>query len=198
MTPLLNVDTALTYAAGCVRGSEGFAAAAYLDTLAKPPVWTLGFGTTRIDGAPVRQGMCCTRDEALAWSAGDMRSAAEYVLAHVSVPLNDWQLAAMISFCYNIGDGNFARSTVRNALNQGYYSIAADNLLDYDEAGGRVYAGLETRRQRERALMLIGGGAIDASQLSALRSLPVEPVALDETDLLNQQELDRLNKGQAV
>ena len=115
----MNIASAMNYAAACVCGAEGFVTRAYLDRLAKPPVWTIGYGTTRINGKPVRADMVCTHDQALAWAAEDMRDAADFVLATVHVPLNDWQLAALISFCYNIGVGAFARSSVRSASRAG-------------------------------------------------------------------------------
>lgn len=190
---MTDMKLALGYAATCVCGSEGFAKTAYLDKLARVPVWTIGYGTTRINGEPVREGMTCTHDQALAWAAADMQAAANFVRRAVSVELNDWQLAALISFCYNIGMGNFARSSVRAALNAGCYACAAEKLLEYDEAGGHVIGGLETRRKRERALFLIGNGNI------AFHTCPAAPAAAcgidpdNEADLLNQQELDRLH-----
>jgi lysozyme len=201
----MNLDLALSYAAGCVHGAEGYKSVAYLDTLAKPPVWTIGFGTTRINGVPVHQGMTCTREQALAWCSADMRSAAQYVLAKVGVPLNEWQLAALTSFCYNIGDGHFNHSTVLAALDAGGYFQAADRLLDYDEAGGHVYEGLETRRKRERALFLIGLGATNVPPFTKImtdRLTPPpaapppapEPDPDNPADLLNQAELNRLNQ----
>lgn len=152
----MDISTALGYAVTIIYGSEGFATAAYLDRLAKPPIWTIGRGTTRVGGKPVTQGMTCTVTQADAWAAEDMRAAANFVLHVIKVPLNDRQLGALTSLCYNIGDGNFARSTVLAALNLGQYDVAADRLLDYDEAGGKVLSGLETRRRRERAMFLAG------------------------------------------
>lgn len=180
--------SALKLATSCVYGSEGYRSTAFLDTLARPPVWTIGHGTTRIDNKLVLEGMTCTRAQADDWAMTDMEAAAKYVLHCVTMPLNDWQLAALTSFCYNIGMGNFNRSTVKAALNLGLYGRAADAMLDYDEAGGKPVAGLSSRRGRERALFLTG-------------MEPAEPVAVADAaddegsaDALNAAELADLNK----
>jgi lysozyme len=151
----MRVSTALSYAVTLVYGLEGFDEVARLDTLSKPPVWTIGHGTTRINGEPVRQGMTCTKAEADAWAMADMATDASFILKQVRVALTDRQLAALISFCYNIGDGNFERSGVLASLNKGRYQEAADQLPDYDHAGGQEIAGLMSRRNREKALFLM-------------------------------------------
>jgi lysozyme len=197
----MNIGQALGYAVTIVNGSEGYTPVAFLDTLASEPVWTIGHGTTRVAGQPVQPGMTCTREQADLWAMTDMTAAAHYVLEESKVPLNEFQLGALISFCYNIGDGNFRASSVLEALNLGLYTVAANRLLEYDEAGGVVRGGLETRRGRERALFLLGcpHGALT---LAAERA-SVEQAAADaetaredaETDALNQASLDRIAKG---
>jgi lysozyme len=171
-----NVQTALNLAASLIDPAEGFAAVAFLDKLAKPPVWTIGHGTTHINDHPVAPGMRCTRAEADAWAAADMVTAVHQVLGCVRVPLSDPQLAALTSLCYNLGIGNLRASTVLAALNQGLYRPAADRFLEYDHAGGVEIGGLATRRARERALFL--------------STLPAAP--LSEADALNDAEIGRL------
>jgi lysozyme len=149
-----NLDNALRLAATCVFSAEGFSATAYLDSLPSVPIWTIGHGTTLIDRKPVTADMTCSREQADNWAAEDMRAAAVFVLHVVKVPLNDHQLAALTSFCYNIGMGHFARSSVKDALDLHLYQDAADRLLKYDEAGGKKIHGLDIRRERERALFL--------------------------------------------
>jgi lysozyme len=195
----MNIGTALGYAVAIINGAEGFTATAFLDRLAKPPVWTIGHGTTRIDGKPVIKGMTCTRPQADLWAMTDMTADAHFVLGKVHVPLNDWQLAALISFCYNIGAGDFERSSVLEALNLKLYLVAANRLLEYDEAGGEVVPGLETRRGRERAMFLIGLGMYTADfpgpekpDRERIAAAPRPPTP-SETDALNQAELDKLD-----
>jgi lysozyme len=148
------LEDTIRIAVALIFPSEGCRTAAYLDTLAKPPVWTIGHGTTEVDGEPVTEGMTCTPAEANGWAATFITETAKFVYRKVTVPISDNQAAALISLCYNIGMGHFERSSVLAALNCGFYAEAADRLLDYDEAGGRAVSGLETRRARERALFL--------------------------------------------
>ena len=37
-------------------------------------VWTIGWGTTRVNGQPVREGMTCTPSQAMQWKATDIAS----------------------------------------------------------------------------------------------------------------------------
>ena len=82
----------------------------------------------------------------------DLEIAMDAVLALTKVPLNDNQLAALIDFVFDVGSGHYQRSTLRMELNQGDYEGAANQFTRYDEAGGKVYKGLLTRRMSERNL----------------------------------------------
>ena len=62
--------------------------------------------------------------------------------------------SATASLVYNIGTGNFQRSTLRMKLNRGYYEDAADEFPKWRKAGGRILKGLVRRRARERQLFL--------------------------------------------
>jgi GH24 family phage-related lysozyme (muramidase) len=59
-----------------------------------------------------------------------------------------------VSFAFNVGLGNFQRSTLRMKTNRGEFEEAADEFLKWTKAGGRVLPGLVKRRQDERALYL--------------------------------------------
>jgi lysozyme len=186
----MNVGAALGYAVTIVNDCEGFYPAAFLDTLATEPVWTLGHGSTRINGEPVQPGTVCTREQADLWAMSDMTAAAHYVLHEVTVPLTDHQLGALISFCYNIGDGHFRSSSVLEALNLGLYAIAADRLLEYDEAGGIIRSGLEMRRGRERALFLLGCPQRGPFVLHPAGPAASGTAAMSVVSLLNKQAQD--------
>lgn len=180
----MNITNALRLATTCIYGSEGFRAVAYLDTLARVPCWTIGHGTTRVNDQPVTPGMTCTRQQAEDWAMADMTATLVHVLNAVRAPLNDNQAAALVSFAYNIGVGAFDRSSVKAALDLGLYQQAADRLLEYDEAGGKRLAGLDTRRARERALFL--------AQI-VITAPPVEDPT--SADALNRAELAKLNSS---
>jgi lysozyme len=61
---------------------------------------------------------------------------------------------ACVSFAFNAGVGAFQRSSIRMKINRGDWEGAADALMLYVIAGGKVLAGLKKRREAERALFL--------------------------------------------
>ena len=70
----------------------------------------------------------------------------------VKVQLNQNQFDALVSFAYNIGNGNFNISTLLRWLNQGNYKEASIQLLRWDKSKGIVLNGLTKRRKAEKAL----------------------------------------------
>jgi lysozyme len=68
--------------------------------------------------------------------------------------LNQNQFDALVSLIYNIGFGNFSRSTLLKCLRAGDYEGAADEFIKWNKAGGHVLNGLTNRRKAERALFL--------------------------------------------
>lgn len=70
----------------------------------------------------------------------------------VKVPLNQNQFDALVSFAYNIGNGNFNSSTLLRWLNQGNYKEASMQLLRWDKSKGIVLNGLTKRRKAEKEL----------------------------------------------
>ena len=70
----------------------------------------------------------------------------------VKVPLNQNQFDALVSFAYNIGNGNFNSSTLLRWLNQGNYKEASMQLLRWNKSKGIVLNGLTKRRKSEKAL----------------------------------------------
>ena len=70
----------------------------------------------------------------------------------VTVPLNQNQFDALVSFAYNVGNGNFNSSTLLRWLNQGNYKEASMQLLRWDKSKGIVLNGLARRRKAEKEL----------------------------------------------
>jgi len=66
--------------------------------------------------------------------------------------LTDAQKAALISFAYNVGPGNFCRSTLVKKANAGYMHLACAQLSRWDKVGAKPVKGLARRRAAERAL----------------------------------------------
>lgn len=59
-----------------------------------------------------------------------------------------------VSFSFNAGLGAFQRSSIRMKINRGDWEGAAEALMLYVIAGGKVLAGLKKRREAEKALFL--------------------------------------------
>lgn len=130
-----------------VKGFEGFSSKAYLCPAGVP---TIGYGHT----GNVRPDDTITQEAAEALLAKDLAKFEDGVKKLVKVPLNDNQLAALTSFAYNVGLGNFKTSTLLKQLNDGEYELAADQLLRWTKAAGKELKGLVTRRAAERAVFL--------------------------------------------
>lgn len=119
-------------------------------------VWTIGWGSTRIDGKPVKAGMTITADEADAALLVDVAKFEVQVNKLVKVPLSQGEYDALVSFQYNTGA--LANSTLLRRLNEGDRTGAADQFLRWDKAtvNGKkvVLRGLQRRRRAERDLFL--------------------------------------------
>ena len=123
---------------------------AYLDTLAKPNIWTIGYGC--VEG--VKKGMIWTQEEAEAALRGEMERFEKAVDRLVTVELNQNQYDALCSFSYNVGSGALANSTLLKKLNKGDFKGAAGEFKRWKYAGGKVWPGLVDRRAREATLFL--------------------------------------------
>jgi GH24 family phage-related lysozyme (muramidase) len=146
---------------------EGLRLAAYL---CPAKVWTVGYGSTRIWGRPVRDSDRL-RDEAEARAllARDLADAAAAVDRAVTVPLAEHQRAALISIVQNVGAGRADRpgqpgrsgivtlrdgrsSTLLANVNARAVAAAGDAFLAWTKAGGVDLPGLVRRRRAERAM----------------------------------------------
>ena len=114
-------------------------------------VWTIGFGHT---GSDVFKGRRITHQEAEKLLKIDLLVHSNNVNKLVKVKLNQNQFAALVSFEYNVGYGNFKSSTLLRLLNQGKYKDAGEQFNRWVYAGGKVLAGLQKRRAEEKALFL--------------------------------------------
>lgn len=140
----------LKKAARFVSKWEGFVPRAYLDTIASPDVWTIGFGHT---GADVRPGQTISRKKALKLLESDLRASYEAVDRLVTVRLSVNETAALVSFTFNCGAGALAESTLLKRVNQhaSGESIRAAFLM-WVKAGGVTVPGLVNRRSAEADL----------------------------------------------
>jgi lysozyme len=117
-------------------------------------VATVGYGHT---GPDVRIPMCISQERADELLANDLaRFEAGVEALTEGVPTNDNQFAAFVSLAFNIGLGRFATSTALKRHKLGNKIGAANALLLWNMAGGRILAGLVRRREAERKLYLSG------------------------------------------
>lgn len=111
---------------------EGFRANAYPDV---GGVWTIGYGTTRIDGKPVTKGMTCTEEQAKQWMSDDC-AELNYVVSQLDQhkKLTQWQFDACVSFGYNVGPGALLTSTLGRKIRVGNIdSITEANFTSWNK-----------------------------------------------------------------
>ena len=130
-----------------LKRSEGFRSHTYNDVNGFP---TIGYGHRLLDQESFPDGI--SEAQAAGMLAVDVRSAEQAVTRLVKVPLSQGQFDALVDFCFNLGVGRLASSTLLKALNRGRYADAAEQLLRWDIAGGQENAGLKARREAEYAL----------------------------------------------
>ena len=134
-----------------IKSFEGFRAIAYICPAGVP---TIGYGTTRINGSRVKEGMKITSDEAEVFLEQDLKVFEDAINHNVLVEINQNQFDALVSFVYNVGIANFKKSTLLKKLNKGDYEEASNQLLRWTRAGGKVLNGLVRRREAEKELFL--------------------------------------------
>lgn len=142
--------------ADLIRKYEQFRNHPYIDAVGKP---TIGWGNTFWeDGTPVKM-----TDEPISRKRGDelhsfwLREFEEVILKYVKPCLYQCQFDALVSFVYNVGVGNFSRSTLLKKVNKN----ADDSGIEFQFGRwnkGRVNGKLEvlrglTRRRNEEAYL---------------------------------------------
>lgn len=133
---------------------EGLKLTAYPDSAG---VWTIGFGTTTLNGHPVSRGMAI--NELVAWALfyGKVKEYSDFLSRVVKVKLNQNQIDALISLVYNIGMGGFAESTLLRFINTNQI-ITEDLFTRWNKVriNGKLTPskGLTARRKREYALFM--------------------------------------------
>lgn len=147
-----------------VEGFEGFRPDWYADPAG---VQTIGFGWTGALPDGYRPPLSPADGRRLLRETVGRYEAA--VRRLVEVPLSQRQFDALVSFTYNLGEGNLAESTLLRLLNAGDPWAAAAEFDRWVYGGGRVLPGLVRRRREERALFEAGTERRSPNPLSALR-----------------------------
>lgn len=128
-----------------VADYEGLRLKAYQDT---GGVWTIGVGHT---GPEVVKGLVITKEKAMQLLAEDLVEAEDAVNRLVKVPLTQGQFDALASFVFNLGEGQFGKSTLLKKLNAGNYDGARNEFKRWVFDAGKVQPGLVKRRVGEAA-----------------------------------------------
>src|ERR1039458_4979360 len=132
----------------------GFRDHVYRDVAGFP---TIGYGHLVKPTESFPAGL--TEPQAAAILATDVQQAEEAVARLVKVALTQGQFDALVDFCFNLGAGRLAGSTLLRELNAGHHDAAAQQLFAWDHAGGVVNSGLKVRRQAEFELWTRGAEA---------------------------------------
>ena len=127
---------------------EGFSAKAYL---CPAGYLTIGYGQ-RIPDEYSEQIL--TKAKALEMLEGMCNILVNKIAILITVEITQNMLDAIISLCYNIGIGAFAKSTLLKKLNNSDFTGAANEFLRWDKAGGKVLPGLSRRRKAEYDLFV--------------------------------------------
>jgi lysozyme len=130
-----------------LKKSEGFRNCVYMDVAGFP---TIGYGHRLLHPESFSNGI--DEPQAANLLASDVRDAEQAVERLVKVTLTQGQFDALVDFCFNLGAGRLASSTLLKDLNCGRYDDAAEQLLLWDHAGGEENAGLKARREAEAVL----------------------------------------------
>lgn len=135
-----------------IQRSESLRLTPYKDIAGK---WTIGWGHLIKDNEPeLLRASGITENQASALLKQDLKTAESAVNRLVTVPLSEGQYDALVSFVYNVGEGNFSESSMLRELNAENYDAAAAQFPRWKYAGGEPSAGLLARRAREQNTFL--------------------------------------------
>ena len=145
-------------------GLEGFKAHVYHDSKGLP---TIGVGHL-LTRAELDSGVIVLRDQqrALSWGDGLSRADVDAVLQQdlpdyeeaverlVIVALQQYQFDALVSFCFNLGESQFSRSTLLKRVNESRFDAVPNEFRKWRFvvlSGGikKEIKGLVNRRQQE-------------------------------------------------
>ncbi len=130
-----------------IKEHEGLRLVPYLDAR-NPPVWTVGYGSTT-DVQPGERISQAQADERL---KQDVKDAEDCVNRCVTVELTQNEFDALCSFVFNVGCGNFKKSSMLKYLNSGDFEATAYEFRRWTRAGDAHPPGLVMRRAAEQRL----------------------------------------------
>lgn len=111
-------------------------------------VWTIGYGHIK----DVKEGDVITKAEADEMLVHEIEEYENYVNTAVTVPLSQCQFDAIVSWVFNLGNGNLRASTMLKVINSGDHAGVPAQIKRWNKAGGKVLEGLIRRREAEALL----------------------------------------------
>lgn len=136
---------------------EGYRSQAYKDFAGH---WTIGYGHLIRDNEQHLMSVTLTKEQAMEILRKDLEAAEIAVSRLVTVPLNQNQHDALVSFVFNFGEPKFSTSTLLRKINIGDFDGAADEFRRWNNARNPATGQLEpspiltARREREREMFL--------------------------------------------
>jgi len=124
-----------------IRRREGFAPVAKWDY----QQYSGGYGSK------AQPGETFTPEQAEARMRQEVLPLTSYLDRNVTVPMNDAQRAALVSFGYNTGLGSLQKITPD--INSGDWQRVSDRIQGWNKAGGEVLSDLVNRRAEEGAML---------------------------------------------
>lgn len=98
-----------------------------------------------------------SKDELVEIFKNDLVSFERGVLRlapNLDSPEHQHKFDACVAFSFNVGLGNFQRSSIRQCIKREDWDAAAEAFMQWTKAGGKVLKGLVRRRQAEKDLFL--------------------------------------------
>jgi lysozyme len=115
-------------------------------------VLTIGWGHTNHHGRKFDEKSIWTQFQCDRALSEDLSTFEKAVHRLVKVKLNQNQFDALVSFAYNCGEGNLAKSTLLKRVNAGDFEGAAQEFHKWNKGAGVVLRGLVRRRKAESDL----------------------------------------------
>ena len=116
-------------------------------------IWTLGYGQT----CEIKQGMTWTQqqadDDLIKTALAVLDRAIKY--SPILATVNMEKQAAIADFIYNLGVGNYSKSTLKKQIDAGNWLAASSEIKKWNKAAGKELKGLTIRRAKEAELLLM-------------------------------------------
>lgn len=130
-----------------IKDCEGCKLTSYL---CPAKVWTIGYGHT---GSDVKAYLTITLSKAEELLKKDLVKFESIIKRLVTSEINRNQFSALVSFVYNLGEGNLKSSTLLKKVNKNPNDPSISAEFDkWKLAGGKVLSGLVKRRKMESEL----------------------------------------------